>query len=642
MSAETQTCQFEAETARLLDLVIHSLYTEKEIFLRELISNSSDALDRLRFESLTDASLVPAGHEFEIRLETGKSPRTLTVTDTGIGMSREDAVKNLGTIARSGTREAREKIKSVHSAEDAANLIGQFGVGFYSAFMVAERVVVVTRKAGEATATRWESRGDGTFTLSDAERDSCGTTVTLYLRDADPDGGLDDFTETWQLTSVVKRHSDFINYPILLLEPAKESGGTPERRVLNSMKPIWTRSRSEVTEEEYNEFYKHVTHDWQDPLINYSYRAEGLHEYQALVFIPGKASPDLYYSSPDIGLRLYARRVMVIEKCQDLLPPYLRFVRGVVDASDLPLNISRQRLQHDRHITQIRKWLTRKVLDSLESLRTGDPAKYLQMWREFGRAIKEGAGTDFDHKDRITSLLMFESTHSKDDMTSLKDYVARMPEGQSDIFYLTGASRGAVENSPHLEAIREKGYEVLFMLDPVDEYMLQFLPEIDGKPLKSAAKGALDLDKKDAEGKKEDSAKETEEQETREQFAALLTAVQGKLADEIKEVRISHRLVKSPACLVVEDYEMSPYMEKLLSQAKGDVPKRKRVMELNPRHPIVEGMRKRFESDASDPILDDSSTVLFGIALLAEGSELADPVKFNEAMVRVTERSLGV
>jgi molecular chaperone HtpG len=641
MSAETQTCQFEAETARLLDLVIHSLYTEKEIFLRELISNSSDALDRLRFESLTDSALLPPGHEFEIRLETGTSPRTLSVIDTGIGMSREDAVKNLGTIARSGTREAREKIQAAKSAEDAASLIGQFGVGFYSSFMVADRVVVVTRKAGEAGATRWESKGDGTFTLSEAERDSCGTTVTLFLRDADPEGGIDDFTQSWQLTNVVKRHSDFINYPIVLIEEAKEEGGTPERRVLNSMKPIWTRSRSEVTEQEYNEFYRHVTHDWHDALVNYSYKAEGVHEYQALVFVPSKASPDLYYASPDTGIRLYARRVLVIEKCQDLLPTYLRFVRGVVDASDLPLNISRQRLQHDRHITQIRKWLTRKVLDSLDSLRTSDSAKYLQMWREFGRAIKEGAGTDFDHKDRITSLLLFESTHSTSDMTSLKDYVSRMPEGQADIYYLTGGSRAALENSPHMEALREKGYEVLFMLDPVDEYMLQFLPEFEGKHLKSAAKGALDLDKKDADGKKEDPAKEAEEQEARDQFASLLTAVQGRLSDEVKEVRLSHRLVKSPACLVVEDYEMSPYMEKLLSQAKGEVPKRKRVMELNPKHPIVAAMRKRLESNASDPILDDSATVLLGMAQLAEGSELSDAPKFSEAMVRMTQRSLG-
>ena len=641
MSAETQTCQFEAETARLLDLVIHSLYTEKEIFLRELISNASDALDRLRFESLTDAALVPAGQEYEIRLETGKSPRTLSVIDTGIGMSREDAVKNLGTIARSGTREAREKLQAAKSAEDAASLIGMFGVGFYSSFMVADRVVVVTRKAGEAVATRWESRGDGSYTISEAERETSGTTVTLYLRDADHDAGLEDFTESWQLTNIVKRHSDFINYPIVLVDPAKEEGGTPERRILNSMKPIWTRPRSEVTEEEYNEFYKHVTHDWNDALVHYAYRAEGVHEYQALVFIPSKASPDLYYSSPDTGIRLYARRVLVIEKCQDLLPSYLRFVRGVVDASDLPLNISRQRLQHDRHITQIRKWLTRKVLDSLESLRTGEPTKYLQMWKEFGRAIKEGVGTDFDHKDRLSSLLMFESTNSKSDLTSLKDYVSRMPEGQTDIFYLTGGSRAAVENSPHLEAIREKGYEVLFMLDPVDEYMLQFMPEFEGKHLKSAAKGALDLDKKDVDGKKEDPAKETEEQEEREHFSSLLSAVQGRLSDDVKEVRLSHRLVKSPACLVVDDYEMSPYMEKLLSQAKGDVPKRKRVMELNPKHPIVVGMRRRYEANAIDPIVDDSATVLFGMAQLAEGSELLDPVKFNEAMVRMTERSLG-
>ncbi len=641
MSAETQTCQFEAETARLLDLVIHSLYTEKEIFLRELISNSSDALDRLRFESLTDAALVPAGQEFEIRLETGTSPRTLSVIDTGIGMSREDAIKNLGTIARSGTREAREKLQAAKSAEDAASLIGMFGVGFYSSFMVADRVVVVTRKAGEATATRWESRGDGSYTISDSERDTSGTTVTLYLRDADHDAGIEDFTATWQLTSIVKRHSDFINYPIVMVEAAKEEGGQPERRVLNTMKPIWTRSRSEVTEQEYNEFYKHITHDWQDALVNYAYKAEGLHEYQALVFVPSKASPDLYYSSPDTGIRLYARRVLVIEKCQDLLPTYLRFVRGVVDASDLPLNISRQRLQHDLHITQIRKWLTRKVLDSLENLRTNEGTKYAQMWKEFGRAIKEGAGSDFDHKDRITSLLMFESTHDATALTSLKDYVARMPEGQADIYYLTGGSRSAVENSPHLEAIREKGYEVLFMLDPVDEYMLQFMPEFDGKQLKSAAKGALDLDKKDAEGKKEDPAKETEEAAEREHYASLLTGVQERLSEDIKEVRLSHRLVKSPACLVVDDYEMSAYMEKLLSQAKGDVPKRKRVLELNPKHPVVVGLRKRFEANASDPVVDDSATVIFGMALLAEGSEIADPVKFNEAMVRMTQRSLG-
>src|SRR5687767_4813724 len=435
MAAQVETYQFQAETKQLLDIMIHSLYTTKEIFLRELISNASDALDRLGFESLTKPELTAEDSTKEIRLEVDGDARTLTISDSGIGMSHDEVIEHIGTIARSGTRELREKMREGASTSVLEELIGQFGVGFYSAFMVADRVTLLTRRAGEERATRWESTGDGQYTVSDAEKPTRGTSITLQLKPVDHENGIEDYTDKWTLGQIVKRHSDFVNYPIRL-----------EDEVLNSMKPLWTRPASEVTESEYEEFYKHISHDFSGPLHHFTARAEGLLEYQALVFFPSTAPYDLFYQEFESGLRLYAKGVLIMEHCPDLLPHYLRFLKGLVDSENLPLNISRQMLQQDRQITQIRKWLTKKSLDALQHLFDKEPEKYLELWKQFGRALKEGAATDYDNKDRLVSLLLFQSSNDAEKLTTLKDYVTRMPAEQSEIFYLTGESRTVVEN----------------------------------------------------------------------------------------------------------------------------------------------------------------------------------------------------
>ncbi len=648
MVADTQEHAFQAETKHLLNLVIHSLYTNREIFLRELISNSSDALDRLRFETLTNSALLPSDHKFEIRLQTDPELRTLTISDSGIGMNRQEVITNIGTIAWSGTREARERLDGAPSSESMSSLIGQFGVGFYSAFMVAERVVLITRRAGEAEATRWESNGAGSYTIADAEKQSVGTSITLYLRPPDSDAGIEDFTDTWKITQLVKAYSDYIAYPIVVKDtheeferdalgneiPTSKRVTVVHDKIVNSMKPLWTRLQQEVSEEEYKDFYKHIAHDWEEPLAFYTFRAEGRYEYQALLFIPSKAPQDLYYHAPDVGLRLCAKRVMVMEKCKSLLPSYLRFLRGVVDSSDVPLNISRQQLQQDRHTIQIRKWLTKKVLDVLEEMRANDPAKYLRLWNEFGRAIKEGVGEDFANKDRLLGLLLFESSHDPSSLTSLKEYVERMKPEQAEIYYLTADSRATAENSPHIEAIKERGCEVLFLVDPVDELLLQYLSEFDGKRLKSAGKGVIKLGEEEKE-QCEASAKDFETHSP-----GFLESLQKRLDAHVKNVRLTTRLTKSAACLVVEEYDYSPRMERQLLKGKGGGMKQRRVLELNPTHSLVTRMRARFQQNADDPLLDDAAQVLFGLALIAEGSEIADPVRFNESTAKFLERAV--
>jgi molecular chaperone HtpG len=618
MSAKTETFQFQAEARQVLDLMIHSLYTQKEIFLRELISNASDALDRLRFESLSRPDLLGPDDKLEIRIESDSEARTLTIHDSGIGMSRDEVIANIGTIAKSGTRELLQSLKKEQTSDVLTSLIGQFGVGFYSAFMVADRVTLVTRRAGEENATRWESTGDGTFSISETGKFTRGTSITLNLKKFE-EGEADDFTAQWVIEGIVKRYSDFVAYPIIYKD-----------RQLNSTKPIWTRSRSEVTDDEYKEFYKHISHDWNEPMKTWTFRAEGRSEYQALLFIPSQAPFDLFYSTGKFGLHLYVRRVLIMEHCEDLLPPYLRFIRGVVDSADLPLNVSRQRLQEDRHITQIRKWLTKKVLDSLEEMQKSEASQYADFWKQFGRVLKEGGSFDFENKDKLLGLYLFESSADLEKPTALKDYVARMKEGQSAIYYLTGPSRKAVENSPHLEAFKANGYEVLFMVDPVDEILVQSVTEFDGKKLKSLGKGTADL------------ASEADLKEKSTEFSILLNALQKRLEDRVKEVRLSSRLTESPACLVVSEHDVSPNLEKLLSQAKGEkLTGQRRIMELNPGHEIVARMRDRLNKDEADPLIDDFAQVLFGYALLAEGSELEDPLRFNQALVRTLSRSVG-
>ena len=635
----TETRQFQAETRQLLDLMIHSLYTNKEIFLRELISNASDACDRLRFEALTNAGLLSGDEKLEIRIESDSEARTLTLSDNGIGMSRDEVIANIGTIAKSGSREMMKKMAENPSSEQVSELIGQFGVGFYSAFMAAKKVVLVTRRAGEETATRWESEGTGEYALSDTTRDGRGTTITLELEDVDTEAGIEDFADPWVIRRIVKRYSDFVTYPIILKEEREEvetdDDGKPveggekstivEDKVLNSMTPIWTRPESEVEDSEYAEFYKHISHDWNEPMKTLRYRAEGRIEYQALLFLPSQAPFDLYYYAYEYGLQLYVRRVMIMDRCEDLLPRYLRFMKGVVDSSDLPLNISRQRLQEDRHISQMRKWLTKKVLDSLAELKKDDEAKYLEFWEHFGKAIKEGLSSDFDNKDKLLPLVLFESSHDAEKLTTLAEYVERMGEDQGDIYYLTGESRSAIDHSPHLEAFKAKGIEVLYLTDPVDELVVQHLFDFEGKKLKSVGKGTVELGSKEEKEEKEKEVKAKEES-----HKDLLEALQKHLDEHVKQVRLSSRLTVSPACLVGADHDYSPQLEKLLQKGEGGGPKQRRILELNPEHEILARLQDRYAANGDDPLVGEYGELLMGYALLAEGSELPDPVRFNQ------------
>ena len=635
-----ESFQFQAETAQLLNLMIHSLYTQKEIFLRELISNASDALDRLRFEALTNPGLVEDGHKYEIRLKPDVAARTLTISDTGIGMSRQELIDHIGTIARSGTRELRKKIQDSQSAQAMADLIGQFGVGFYSAFMVADKVTIVSRRAGEQGATQWESIGDGSYTLAEAERAGCGTDIILHLKEQDAENGIEDYTDRWKLSMIVHKHSDFIAYPIIYEGPRQEPGekdeeGKIETKTLNSMKPIWTRSRSEVSDSDYNDFYKHISNDWTDPLKMLPLKAEGTVEYEALLFIPARAPYDLFYHGSESGLRLYARRVMVMEKCEDLLPHYLRFIKGVVDSSDLPLNISRQRLQQDRHITQIKKWLTRKVLESFTEMREKESENFQKLWAEFGKALKEGVSSDYENKEKLLPLLLFESSNDPKELTTLKAYVERMKPEQTEILYLTGESRKVIENSPHLEASKQKGYEVLYLSDPVDELLVQHVHEFEGKKLKSVTKGTVHLGTEEEKKQLEEEIKKKQEE-----YASFLEASQKKLDEHVKQIRLSTRLVDSPACLVTEEHEYSPNLERLLQKGKGGGPKQRRIMELNAGHPIVTQLYDRYKANSDDPTVAESMELLFELALVAEGSEIADPVRLNRLTLELLQKSL--
>ena len=633
--------QFQAETTQLLHLMIHSLYTQREIFLRELISNASDALDKLRFEALTNTELVPDGHKYEIRLKPDVANRTLTISDTGIGMSRQDLIDHIGTIARSGTQEMRKRMQESQSAESFADLIGQFGVGFYSAFMVADKVTIVTRRAGETTATQWESAGDGSYTLAEAEKASCGTDIILHLKKPDAENGIEDYTDRWKLSMIVHKYSDFIPYPIIYEGPPQEPGEPEskeikiETKTLNSQKPLWTRRRAEVSDSDYNDFYKHVANDWTDPLKVLPLKAEGTFELEALLFIPAQAPHDLFYHGSESGLKLYAKRVMVMEKCEEVLPRYLRFVKGVVDSSDLPLNISRQRLQQDRHITQIRKWLTKKLLEALAELKEKESEKYLKFWSQFGRAMKEGVSSDYENKDKILPLLLFESSHDQKELTTLGDYVGRMKPEQKEILYLTGESRKVIENSPHLESVRQKGYEVLYLSDPVDELMVQSLHEFQEHKLKSVTKGRFELGTDEEKKQAEEQIKQKEEE-----YKSFLEACQKKLDEYVKQIRVSSRLVDSPACLVTEEHEYSPHLERLLQKGKGGGPKQRRIMELNPNHPIVQKLHDRFKSNSDDATLGDAIELLFEMALVAEGSEIADPVRLNRLTLDLLQKAV--
>ena len=613
--------EFQTEVRQLLDLMIHSLYSHKDIFLRELISNASDALDKLRFEAITRPELQGDG-ELEIRLEVDPEQRTLTVWDNGIGMSRADVVENIGTIARSGTREFLQAVRD-QKGQVAPELIGQFGVGFYSSFMAADRIVLVTRKAGEETATRWESTGDG-YALDEAERATPGTTVTLHLKPKDEEDGLRDYTDEHVLRDIVRKYSDFVAYPVRL------KGDT-----LNSMKAIWARPKEEVSEEQYREFYKHLTHDWNDPLEHVLVHVEGTVEARALLYVPSKAPMDLFMREGERrGVQLYVKRVFIMDDWEALLPPWLRFVRGVVASDDLSLNVSREILQKDRQIQAIRKHLARRLLGALKEMKEQRADKYRTFWPEFGAVLKEGLLGLEDNQDRILDVVLAASTAAPAELTSLADYVSRMKDGQEAIYYMTAATRSAAERSPHLEAFRAKGFEVLFFTDPVDELWLRLSREFGGKKLVSVAAASATPEANDEEGKKEEEARKEQEEGLR----GLLDTLRAKLQDHVKDVRLSSRLTESPACLVGDPGDISPHLRELLRRSGQEAPVAKRTLELNAAHPIVARLRDLHGADQSDPKLALYAELLYGQALLAEGAPLPDPAAFSR---RVAELMAG-
>jgi molecular chaperone HtpG len=603
-----ETLEFQAEARQLLQLMVHSIYSNKDIFLRELISNASDALDKLRLAKLQDG-LEADTSDLHIEIEADTEARTLIVRDNGIGMTREEVVALIGTIAKSGTADLLAKLKEASEKKGDAELIGQFGVGFYSTFMVADSVTLVTRKAGtEGHGTRWQSAGEGTYTIDDEPDAPVGTTVTLQLRPKDEEDQLFDYADEWRIKQIVKRYSDFISFPIRLGD-----------ETLNSQKALWARPRSEVTDEEYHEFYKHISHDWTDPLEIINMKAEGTFEYEALLFIPSRAPHDLFQRDARRGLQLYVKRVFIMDDSKELIPDYLRFVKGVVDAADLSLNISREILQQDRHIQMIRRRLVKKVLSTIKDLMSSNPEKYATFWREFGRAVKEGLLSEPDNHKPILEIASFATTHGTEP-TTLAAYVERMKEDQEEIYYLTGESRSQVENSPHMEAFAAQGYEVLVLTDPVDEIWVDAVPDFEGRKLRSIARGSVDL-------KKDEPEKEPEGD-----FAPLLGFLKDKLDEQVKEVRLSHRLTTSAACLVSDSDDITPALEKMYRAMGQEGPRVKRILELNPNHPLVTGLRSAHERGAEDPALPETAELLYGTALLAEGGDLEDPARFAKLL----------
>ncbi len=619
-TAEKQTLGFQAEVKQLLHLMIHSLYSNKEIVLRELISNASDAADKLRFEALADNTLYGDDGELKIRVSFDKAARTVTISDNGIGMSRQEVIDNIGTIAKSGTREFLNAL-SGDQKKDAA-LIGQFGVGFYSSFIVADKVTLVTRRAGSEEAVQWESSGEGDYTLSAVDKTTRGTDIILHLRE-----GEDEFLNDWKLKSIIRKYSDHITLPIVMKKSEWKDGEqvpTDEDEVVNRASALWARGKSDISEDDYKEFYKHVSHDFEDPLAWSHSRVEGKQEYISLLYIPAKAPFDLYDRERRHGIKLYVKRVFIMEDAEKLMPQYLRFVRGVIDSADLPLNVSREILQHSKDIDAIKAGSVKKVLGLLEDLAENRPEDYQKFWNEFGRVLKEGPGEDFGNKEKIAGLLRFASTHldSEEQVVSFKDYVSRMKEGQDKIYYITADSFAAAKHSPHLEIFRKKGIEVLLMSDRVDEWLLGSLTEFDGKPLQSVAKGDLDL------GKLEDEAEKEQQKKVEDEYKPLVEKIQAALGDKVKEVRVTHRLTDSPACLVAGEHDLSGNLERLLKAAGQKTPDSKPVLEINPGHRLLELLRQENEGTR----FDDLVHVLFDQALLAEGGQLDDPASFVKRM----------
>ncbi len=615
-TADKETLGFQAEVKQLLHLMIHSLYSNREIFLRELISNAADACDKLRFEALHNAALLEGGGDFEIRVDYDRQARTITVSDNGIGMNRDEVIANLGTIAKSGTREFFASLTG--DQQQDAHLIGQFGVGFYSSFIVADKVTVRTRRAGEKPdqGVEWVSDGGGEFTVSMIERPARGTEITLHLRE-----GQDDLLSAWKLKSIIHKYSDHIVQPIKMRKEEWKEGKEvklDEWETVNQASALWAKPKNEISEDDYKAFYKHVAHDYDDPLAWVHAKVEGKQEYTQLLYIPSHAPFDLWDRHARHGIKLYVRRVFIMDDAEQLMPLYLRFVRGVVDSADLPLNVSREILQESKDIETIRKGCTAKVLGLLADLAENDKEKYAKFWSEFGKVLKEGVGEDFANKEKIAKLLRFASTHTDtaDETVSLADYVARMKDGQEKIYYVTAESFNAAKNSPHLEIFRKKGIEVLLLSDRVDEWVVSHLTEFDGKPLVSVAKGGLDL------GKLEDEAEKQEHEKEAGEFKELTDKIAKSLGERVKEVRVTHRLTDSPACLVADEHDLSGNLARILKAAGQKAPTGKPILEINPKHPVV--LRLKTEEQK----FDDWAAVLFDQALLAEGGQLDDPATF--------------
>jgi molecular chaperone HtpG len=630
VGATKEVLGFQAEVKQLLQLMIHSLYSNKEICLRELVSNASDACDKLRFEALNNAELYAGDSELKIRVRFDKAARTITVSDNGIGLSREEAVSHLGTIAKSGTREFFSALTG--DAKKDAHLIGQFGVGFYSAFIIADRVTVVSRRAGLPAnqAVQWESDGTGEFSVEIVEKDGRGTDVTLHLKE-----GEDEFLSSWKLKSILRKYSDHITLPILMQKEEwdaekKEQVVKDEEETVNQASALWARAKSEVTDEQYKEFYKHVAHDFEDPLAWTHSRVEGKQEYTQLLYVPSRAPFDMWDRQTRHGVKLYVRRVFIMDDAEQLMPLYLRFVRGIVDSNDLPLNVSREILQESKDIEAIRNGCARKVLAMLEGLAESEDAtekeKYAKFWGEFGRVLKEGVGEDFANKDKIAKLLRFASTHhdTTDETVSLADYVSRMKEGQDKIYYVTAETFNAAKNSPHLEIFRKKGIEVLLLSDRVDEWVVGHLTEFEGKQLHSVAKGGLDL------GKLEDEAEKKEHESVENEFKDLIAKVKSALGERVKDVRITHRLTDSASCLVADEHDPTGNLARILKAAGQKAPEAKPILEVNPQHPQVQ--RLKYELSDVNSRFDDWAALLFEQAQLAEGGQLDDPAGFVKRM----------
>lgn len=617
---QKESMAFQAEVKQLLQLMIHSLYSNKEIVLRELISNASDAADKLRFEAIANGALFEGDSELKIQIAFDKEARTVAISDNGIGMSRDEVIANIGTIAKSGTKEFFNAL-SGDQAKDA-NLIGQFGVGFYSAFIIADKVTLTTRRAGATEAVRWESTGEGDFTLEAADKATRGTDVVLHLREDE-----DEFLSDWKLKTIIRKYSDHITLPIVMKKSEWKDGAevaTDEDETVNKASALWARNKNDITEEDYQEFYKHVSHDFENPLAHSHSRVEGKQEYISLLYIPSKVPFDLYDRERRHGIKLYVKRVFIMEDAEKLMPQYLRFVRGVIDTADLPLNVSREILQSSRDVDAIKAGSTKKILGVLEDMAENKPEDYTKFYAEFGRVLKEGPGEDFANKDKIAGLLRFASTKADTDVqnVSLKDYIARMQAEQDVIYYITADSFAAAQHSPHLEIFRKKGIEVLLMSDRVDEWLLGSLSEFEGKKLQSIAKGDLDLGKLESDTEKEIQKKIEEETKT------LVEKIKNSLGEQVKDVRVTHRLTDSPACLVSDTNDLSGNLARMLKAAGQNAPESKPILEINPAHKLV----KRLEAETADGVFNDLAFVLFDQALLAEGGTLNDPASFVKRM----------